>query len=92
MWTQARQTQREWSNWDSQAARSITDFKRDYVLNIGDMLNRSICMAVAGGITYKLISLNKPSLLGRTRNLAVSFAFSGWLFLPELFNPFLNKQ
>ena len=46
------------------------------------MLNRSICMAVMGGLTYKLISLNKPSLVRRTRNLAVSFVVNGWLFVP----------
>lgn len=48
-------------------------------------------MAIAGGITYKLISFNKPSLLGRTRNLTISFLVNGWLFVPELFNPFLPK-
>jgi hypothetical protein len=47
-------------------------------------------MAVAGGLTYKLISFNKPSLIRRTRNLGLSFALSGWLFVPELFNPFLS--
>lgn len=73
---------KEWSDWDSRAARHITDFKRDYVLSLGDMLNRSICMAVMGGLTYKLISLNKPSMIRRTRNLGISFALNGWLFVP----------
>ena len=45
-------------------------------------MNRSICMAIAGGLTYKLISLNKPSLAKRTRNLAASFLLNGWLFVP----------
>ena len=70
----------------------MTDFKRDHVLTLGDMLNRSICMAVTGGLAYKAISWNKPSLICRSRNLAVSFLVSGWLFVPELFNPFLSQQ
>jgi hypothetical protein len=48
-------------------------------------------MAIAGGLTYKLISLNNPSLIRRTRNLGVSFIVSGWLFVPELFNPYLGR-
>ena len=39
-------------------------------------------MAVMGGLTYKLISFNKPSLIRRSRNLAVSFVVNGWLFVP----------
>ena len=73
---------RELNDWDNRAARSITDFKRDYVLSIGDMMNRSICMALAGGLTYRLISWNKPSLMRRTRNFAISFVVNGWFFLP----------
>ena len=46
-------------------------------------------MAIAGGLTYKLISFNNPSLIRRTRNLGVSFVLNGWLFVPELFNPYL---
>ena len=45
-------------------------------------MNRSICMAIAGGLTYKLISLNNPSVIRRTRNLGVSFMVNGWLFVP----------
>lgn len=48
-------------------------------------------MAIAGGLTYKLISFNTSSLIRRTRNLGVSFVLSGWLFVPELFNPYLSK-
>lgn len=48
-------------------------------------------MAIAGGLTYKLITLNNPSLIRRTRNLGVSFLVSGWLFVPELFNPYLPR-
>jgi hypothetical protein len=81
----------EWQGWDERWARKVTDFKKDYVLSIGDLMTRSICMAVAGGITYKLVSINNPSLIRRSRNLAVSFLASGWLFVPELFNPFLPK-
>jgi hypothetical protein len=54
-------------------------------------MNRSIVMAIAGGLTYKLITFNKPSLFARTRNLGASFLVNGWLFVPELFNPFLPK-
>lgn len=61
-------------------------------MGLGDMMNRSICMAIAGGLTYKLISLNNPSIIRRTRNLGVSFMISGWLFVPELFNPYLNRS
>jgi len=53
-------------------------------------MHRSICMAVAGGLTYKLISINTTSMFGRTRNLGLSFMLNGWLFVPELFNPFLR--
>lgn len=70
----------------------MTKFKQDYVFKIGDLSNRSIAMAVVGGITYKLISFGKPSLFGRTRNLAASFLLSGWIFVPELFNPFMPKR
>ena len=70
----------------------MTDFKRDYIMSIGDLMNRSICMAIAGGLTYKLISLSNPSVLRRTRNLGVSFMLSGWLFVPELFNPYLREK
>jgi len=49
-------------------------------------------MAIAGGaIYYKLNSYNNPSLFHRTRNAAAIFLVSGWLFVPELFNPFLPK-
>ena len=61
-------------------------------MSIGDLMNRSICMAIAGGLTYKLISVNNPSLIRRTRNLGVSFLVNGWLFVPELFNPYLAKK
>jgi len=54
-------------------------------------MNRSICMAIAGGLTYKLISMGKVSAVRRTRNLAASFMLNGWLFVPELFNPYLSK-
>lgn len=54
-------------------------------------MNRSICMAVAGGLTYKLISFNTTSLIRRTRNLGASFIINGWLFVPELFNPYLGR-
>jgi hypothetical protein len=73
-------------------ARSVTDFKRDYILNIGGLVNRSICMAVSSGLTYKLFSSSSASLLARTRNLGVSFVLNGWLFVPELFNPFLKNR
>lgn len=75
--------------WDQRWARNVTDFKKEYIMGLGDLMNRSICMAIAGGLTYKLISFNNPSLIRRTRNLAVSFVVNGWLFVPELFNPYL---
>ncbi len=78
--------------WDSRVAQNVTDFKRDYILNIGGLMNRSICMAVSSGLTYKLFSNNTASLLARTRNLGVSFLLNGWLFVPELFNPFLKNR
>jgi hypothetical protein len=56
------------------------------------LMNRSICMAITGGLTYKLVSLNNPSLIKRSRNLAASFLISGWLFVPELFNPYLGSR
>jgi hypothetical protein len=71
----------------------LTDLKRDYILGIGGLMNRSICMAVSSGLTYKLISSSSSaSLLARTRNLGASFLINGWLFVPELFNPFLKKR
>jgi len=70
----------------------VTGFKRDYILNIGGLMNRSICMAVSSGLAYKLFSSNTASLLARSRNLGVSFLLNGWLFVPELFNPFLKNR
>jgi hypothetical protein len=90
-WSSTKQTINELNDWDARSANWITEFKRDYILSIGDLMNRSICMAIAGGATYRLLSWNKPSLVCRTRNLGVSFVLSGWLFVPELFNPFLPK-
>lgn len=78
--------------WDDRLARGITDFKGDYILGIGGLMNRSICMAVSSGLTYKLVSSSSASLLARTRNLGVSFILNGWLFVPELFNPFLKHR
>ena len=86
-----RQQGREMKGWDDRWARNITEFKKEYVLSIGDLMSRSICMAITGGLTYKIISASNPSLIRRTRNLGVSFFISGWLFVPELFNPFLQK-
>lgn len=77
---------------DERVARSVTDFKRDYILSIGGLMNRSICMAVSSGLTYKLISSSTASLFARTRNLGASFVLNGWLFVPELFNPFLKQR
>ena len=90
-WSDTKNWFNQLNGWDSRSARFITDFKKDYILSIGDLMNRSICMAIAGGATYKLASYNNPSLIRRTRNLAASFLLSGWLFVPELFNPFLPK-
>jgi hypothetical protein len=78
--------------WDERLARGVTDFKRDYVLEIGGLMNRSICMAVSSGLTYKLLSSSASSVFARTRNLGVSFVLNGWLFVPELFNPFLKQR
>jgi hypothetical protein len=55
-------------------------------------MNRSICMAVSSGLAYKLATNTSASLLARTRNLGVSFLLNGWLFVPELFNPFLKHR
>jgi len=88
----ARQQQKEMRGWDQRWAKDITEFKREYIMGLGDLMNRSICMAIAGGLTYKLISFNNPSLIRRTRNLAVSFVVNGWLFVPELFNPYLPHR
>ena len=55
-------------------------------------MTRSIVMAVSSGITYKLATLNTSSLLARTRNLGAAFVLNGWLFVPELFNPFLSHR
>jgi hypothetical protein len=82
----------EWEGWDDRLARSVTDFKRDHIMSLGDLSNRSVCMAVTGGITYKLVSSGTTSLICRSRNLGVSFLLSGWLFVPELFNPFLSTR
>ena len=46
-------------------------------------------MAVSTAAFYKVVSLGTRSIVGRTRNLAVSFGLMGITFVPELFNPFL---
>ena len=56
---------------------------------MGDIRIRSVLMAVSTAAFYKIISFRTNSLIGRTRNLAVSFGFMGITFVPELFNPFL---
>ena len=48
-------------------------------------------MAFTAAILYKTISVNTTGLFRKTRNLGISFAFMGYWFVPELFNPFLQK-
>jgi hypothetical protein len=69
----------------------ITKFKEENILTLGDIRARSILMAFSSALLYKLVSYNTTGLLKKTRNLGISFAFMGYWFAPELFNPFLRK-
>lgn len=60
-------------------------------MTLGDIRIRSILMAFSSAVLYKVISLNTTGFLRKTRNLGLSFAFMGYWFVPELFNPFLRK-
>jgi hypothetical protein len=49
-------------------------------------------MAFSSAVFYKTLSWNTTGLLRKTRNLGISFVVMGYVFVPELFNPFLKKQ
>jgi hypothetical protein len=81
-----------WLRFDVEAANSITNWKQQYVLTLGDVRLRSVVMAVSTAFCYRIASFRTNSFLRRTRNLAVSFGLMGITFVPELFNPFLLKE
>jgi len=81
-----------WKDIDTKWSNGITQFKQDNILSIGDIRVRSVLMAFSSAVLYKTISWNTTGLLRKTRNLGVSFALMGYLFVPELFNPFLQKR
>lgn len=58
---------------------------------MGDIRVRSVLMAFTAALLYKTISFNTTGLFRKTRNLSISFLFMGYWFVPELFNPFLQK-
>jgi hypothetical protein len=59
---------------------------------MGDVRVRSVAMTFSAALMYKLISIRRPlGPLRMSRNLGVSFVFMGYWFLPELFNPFIEK-
>lgn len=70
----------------------MTKFKDEYILSIGDMRLRSSMMFVSAGAFYLLLSLQKPSMLSRVRNLGISFGLNGFMWVPELFNPMLIRK
>lgn len=70
----------------------MTEFKREYVLPIGDIPVRSVFMAVSTGLVYAVFGRMNASAVGRARNLAISFIANGAFWLPESFNPFLFRQ
>ena len=49
-------------------------------------------MAVSGAITYRVLGLKTSGVLGKFRNLGISFMVMGYVFVPELFNPFINRN
>jgi len=49
-------------------------------------------MAFSSAVFYKTISWNTTGLLRKSRNLGVSFVLMGYVFVPELFNPFLQRR
>ena len=73
-------------------AQAITDFKEKHILSVGDMRVRSSLMFVTAGATYLLLTLHKPSMLGRIRNFGISFGLNGYMWVPELFNPMLIRK
>lgn len=74
------------------AAFHMTEFKRQYILPIGDIPVRSVCMAVSTGLVYAIFGRMSTNALVRSRNLALSFLVNGAFWLPESFNPFLFRQ
>lgn len=81
-----------WGDFDVRVSKDMTDFKDEYILSMGDVRVRSVVMAVSAALMYRLISFKTASLLGKTRNLGVSFGLMGITFVPELFNPFLLRK
>lgn len=71
-----------WGTFDKDAAFHMTEFKRQYVLPIGDIPVRSVCMAVSTGLVYAIFGRMNRSFVGRTRNLALSFVANGAFWLP----------
>jgi hypothetical protein len=61
-------------------------------MSVGDLRVRSVCMAVSAALMYKVIGFNTIGFIGKTRNIAISFGLMGYLFTPELFNPFIIKS
>jgi len=61
------------------------------MLALGDIRVRSVLMAFSSALIYKAVSYNTTGLLRKTRNLGLSFAFMGYWFVPELFNPFIKN-
>ncbi len=57
---------------------------------MGDIRTRSVFMAVSAAFMYKVISFNAVGFFAKSRNTAISFALMGYLFVPELFNPFIK--
>lgn len=82
----------QWKDIDTKWAQNITKFKNDNILSIGDIRIRSVLMAFSSAVFYKAISWNTTGLLRKSRNLGVSFVLMGYVFVPELFNPFLQRR
>lgn len=70
----------------------IADFKRNYILNLGDERIRLILLSLLSIPIWKIAnyrSSNAPLL--RYRNLALTFVGLGIILTPEIFNPFLSE-
>jgi hypothetical protein len=71
----------------------MADFKRNYILTMGDERIRLIILSVLSIPIWKISnyrSTNAPLL--RYRNLALTFVGLGLILSPEIFNPFLHDH
>lgn len=70
----------------------LANFKRDYILKLGDERVRLIILSVLSIPLWKVSNYRSTSsTLLKSRNLALTFVGLGMILSPEIFNPFLHE-